>query len=48
MDRLLFGSLDEAAGVDDDDICDSGVIGELIGLKATEHDLRVYEVFGTA
>jgi len=48
VDRLLFGRLDEAAGVDDDYIGCSRIITEGIFLQPAQHDLRIDKVFGAA
>ena len=50
VDRLLFGALDEAAGVDDDDLGRRRVVDQAVaGLVAdTEHDLGIDSVFRAA
>ena len=50
IDGLLFGGVDEAAGVDDDDFCVFGPGGELgsVVVEEAHHDLRVDEVLGAA
>ena len=50
VDGLLLGGVDEAAGVDDDDLGVFGVGGELgaVVVEDAHHDLGVDEVFGAA
>ena len=50
VDGLLLGGVDEAAGVDDEDLGVFGVGGELAagGVEEAHHDLGVDEVFGAA
>jgi len=50
VDGLLLGGVDEAAGVDDDDLGVFGARGELgsVVVEETHHDLGVDEVFGAA
>ena len=50
IDGLLLGGVDEGAGVDDQDFCVFGVVGEL-GAGAMEqahHDLGVDQILGAA
>ena len=50
VDGLLLGGVDEAAGVDDDDLGVFGAGGELgpVVVEQAHHDLGVDEVFGAA
>jgi hypothetical protein len=50
VDGLLLGGVDEAAGVDDDDLGVFGARGELgsVVVEEAHHDLGVDEVFGAA
>jgi hypothetical protein len=50
VDGLLLGGVDEAAGVDDDDLGVFGAGGQLgsVVVEQAHHDLRVDEVFGAA
>jgi hypothetical protein len=50
LDRLLLGALDEAAGVDDDDVGAGGVLHQPVaGLgQGAEHDLAVHPVLRAA
>ena len=50
VDGLLLGGVDEAAGVDDDDLGVFGAGGELgsVVVEEAHHDLGVDEVFGAA
>jgi hypothetical protein len=48
VDALLFGGIDEAAGVDDDHIGISALIGDLIRFETAEHHFGVDKVLGAA
>ena len=50
VDGLLLGGVDEAAGVDDDDLGVFGARGELgsVVVEQAHHDFGVDEVFGAA
>ena len=50
VDRLLLGRVDEAAGVDDEDLGLFGMGGEASAgaVEQAHHHLRVDEVFGAA
>ena len=50
VDGLLLGGVDEAAGVDDDDLGVFGAGGEFgsVVMEEAHHDLGVDEVFGAA
>ena len=50
VDGLLLGGVDEAAGVDDDDLGVFGAGGEFgaVVMEQAHHDLGVDEVFGAA
>ncbi len=50
VDGLLLGGVDEAAGIDDDDLGVFGAGGELgsVAMEQAHHDLGVDEVFGAA
>ena len=50
VDRFLLGGVDEAAGVDHQDVGLIGMGGQLVafGHELTHHDFTIDEVFGTA
>jgi len=50
VDGLLFGGIDEGAGVDDEDFCVFWVVGKARAgaVEQAHHDFGVDEVFGTA
>ena len=50
VDRLLLGGVDEAAGIDDKDLCIFGLGSDLAPsmVKHSHHDFGVDQVFGAA